>query len=93
MSAPSIGTQFMKTKPKSKQQAGIKIDPRSKKPKGGPPIVTPLPEKKKPVKPLSPEMAERMIRSLTRLYNDYMEITDADFERITADIVKRVVAK
>lgn len=33
-----------------------------------------------------------MIR-LTRLYNDNMEITDADYERIKRGIIARVVAK
>jgi hypothetical protein len=49
-------------------------------------------EKPKKLKPLSPEMAERMIRSLTRLYNENMEITDAVFERIKRGIIRRVVA-
>ena len=49
-------------------------------------------KKKSEVRPLSPEMAERMIRSLIRLYNDNMEITDADFERIKKGIIARVIA-
>jgi hypothetical protein len=48
-------------------------------------------KQEKPQKTLSPAMAERVIKSLTRLYHDNMEITDADFERIKKDIIRRVV--
>jgi hypothetical protein len=47
----------------------------------GPMIATPLPEKPKPIKPLSPEMGERMLKSLGWLHNS------VDADRLFAGLI------
>jgi len=44
----------------------------------------------KPLKPLSPEMAERMLRSLNNLYEDHVELEPQDRDRIRKAIIERV---
>ncbi len=71
-------------KPKSKAQK-IKTD-------FGTMVATPIEPPAKKLKPLSPEMAVRMIAALDKLYNEEAAdaITNEDYDRIKANIMARV---
>lgn len=47
----------------------------------------------KPKKRLSPQRAEREIKALKRLYEDCMQITDKEYERLEKEILDRLLAK